>query len=147
MQVLTHDAGATGTLHRPLQTARCITMTKCGDCGNEIDEPHNVPYEKRKRCPSCGSTSARRLVEGSATVAVRANVSSVTSVERGLNDVRLAVLGILVSIAVSVGFGVEGAWWVQTAAAAGTFLVGALLLSLQWSRHLMMDFMHRITGH
>ena len=105
-----------------------------------------TPIEERQACPSCGSTSRTRIVELEATVAGRATIPAAESVERGLNDIRLTVLGILVGIALSVGFGVDSSWPVQVAAAVGTFVGSALLIRWKESRHLMMEFMHRVTG-
>ena len=57
-------------------------------------------------------------------------------VERGLNDIRLAVLGILVGIALTVGFGVPGSVWVQVLAGLGAFATGCVLIRWRWSlRH------------
>lgn len=111
-----------------------------------IDEAHDVAFKDRKPCPSCGSTSRTRLVEVEATVAAQANVSAAGSVERGLNDVRLAVLGILVGIALSVGFGVQQPWPFAIGAAVATFAGSAALIRWRWSRNLMMAFMHWLTG-
>ncbi len=69
------------------------------------------------------------------------------SVERGLNDVRLAVLGILVGIGLTVGFGLPAIWPIRLGAGAGAFLGAAGLIAWPRSRHLLMAFMHRLTGH
>ncbi|MEP6978091.1 MAG: hypothetical protein ABI948_08560 [Thermoleophilia bacterium] len=39
--------------------------------------------------------------------------STTTEVERGLNGIRLAVLGIVVGIALTVAFGVQAVWWAR----------------------------------
>jgi len=76
------------------------------------------------------------------------NVSGSVSaeVERALNDVRLAVLGILVGIGLAVGFGVPGPWWAKFLAGAGAFAVACLLIGWGRSRNYLMEFMHRLTG-
>jgi hypothetical protein len=68
------------------------------------------------------------------------------TVERGLNETRLAVLGILVGIGLAVGFGVPGPWEVKLAAGLGSFAVACLLIRWTWSRHHLMEFMHWLTG-
>jgi hypothetical protein len=123
-----------------------MSLTLCGDCGAEIPEPHDTPYEARQACPTCGSTSRRRLVEVAASLTAGASISTAGSVERGLNDLRLAVLGILVGIALSVAFGIDASWPVQVAAGVATFACSAALIRWPKSRHLMMQFMHRVTG-
>jgi hypothetical protein len=69
-----------------------------------------------------------------------------TKVERGLNGVRLAVLGILVGIGLSVGFGVPGPFWVGIVAGLGSFLLACLLIWWPPSRQRLMAFMYRLTG-
>jgi hypothetical protein len=81
----------------------------------------------------------------SGTINVSGSVSA--EVERALNDVRLAVLGILVGVALTVGFGVPCSWWVQVLAGLGAFAVGCVLIRWRWSRNHLMEFMHRVTGH
>lgn len=68
------------------------------------------------------------------------------TVERGLNDIRLAVLGILVGIALAVGFGVEARWWIQLVAGIGSFAVACFLVRWPQSRRRLMSFAHRLTG-
>jgi hypothetical protein len=84
-------------------------------------------------------------VEGSVTV--KASASARAEVERGLNDMRLAVLGILVGIGLTVGFGVPGSWLVQVVAGVAAFAAGCLLIRWSRSRHYLMEFMHWVTGH
>lgn len=50
------------------------------------------------------------------------------SVKRGLNDIRLAVLGILVGIRLGVGLGVAGPWWAGVLAGAGSFAAACFLI-------------------
>jgi hypothetical protein len=78
-------------------------------------------------------------------VTATSTVTAKLSVDRGLNEMRLAVLGILVTIGLTVGFGVDGPWWSQLAAGGGSFVFSALLIKLPRSRHLMMSFMHWLT--
>jgi hypothetical protein len=73
-------------------------------------------------------------------------VSARLSVDRGLNDMRLAVLGILVAIGLTVGLGVHGEWFVRIAWGVGSVAVAVLLIKWPWSRHKMMLFMHWLTG-
>lgn len=77
-------------------------------------------------------------------VGVAGSVSA--NVERALNDVRIGVLGILVGIALTVGFGVPGSWWVQAAAGAASFALSCALIRWRFSRHHLMNFIHRLTG-
>ena len=79
-----------------------------------------------------------------ATVGVKASVT--TEVERGLNGIRLAVLGIVVGIALTVAFGVEVAWWVRVLLGVGTFALTCFLFWWRPVRSVLMAFMYRITG-
>lgn len=117
-------------------------MTRCGECGRELGDEYDQPM--RKPCPECGSS--RRTFEDSATVTVKIDVSAQEEIERGLNDLRLAVLGILVGIALAVMFGVPGSWWVRGGAGVASFAFGCFLLWWRPSRHYLMEFMHRVTG-
>jgi hypothetical protein len=65
-------------------------------------------------------------------------------VERALNDIRLAVLGILVTIGLSVGFGVPGPWWCQILAGVGA--VAVVCAAIRWLEHPLMTVMHWLTG-
>jgi hypothetical protein len=85
--------------------------------------------------------------ELAATVTGRAVVSGTATVVRGLNELRLAVLGILVGIGLAVGFGVEGRWWVQLVAGIGSFVLACFLVWWPPSRRRLMSFMHWLTGH
>lgn len=120
-----------------------VADTRCAGCQRELPEGHDLP--ERKPCPDCGSLAREHSV--TATAAVHASASVSAEVERGLNDVRLAVLGILVGIALTVGFGVPCSWWVQVLAGLGAFAVGCVLIRWRWSRNHLMEFMHRVTGH
>jgi hypothetical protein len=117
----------------------------CGNpnCLTPLEEPNGLPPAERKPCPNCGTLT--RTISVEAAVVARAVVSAAGSVERGLNDTRLAVLGILVTIGLTVGFGIDAAWPWRVVAGVGSFAFAAFLIWWRWSRHRMMDFMHRIT--
>ncbi len=66
-------------------------------------------------------------------------------VTRALNETRLAVLGILVSIGLTVAFGVGGPWWVELLAGLGSFAVSCGLIRWRTSRNFLMKFMHFVT--
>ena len=71
---------------------------------SEPDQPHEpVAHEKKM--------AARLGMRASATA----------EVQRGLNGIRLAVLGIVVGIALTVAFGVQAAWWMRVLLGIGTF--------------------------
>jgi hypothetical protein len=80
------------------------------------------------------------------TAGVTVSASVEGQVERSLNDTRLAVLGILVTIALAVGFGVSASWPIKLAAAVGAFLLACLLIRAPWSRKRLMSFMYWLTG-
>jgi predicted RNA-binding Zn-ribbon protein involved in translation (DUF1610 family) len=117
-------------------------MTRCSNCGIEV--PPDEPGEERRPCPNCGSLA--RTYEASASATVSVSASAQATVERGLNDIRLAVLGILVGISLAVGFGVSCPWWEQLAAGLGSFAVSCFLIRWSRTRHLLMTFMHWLTG-
>jgi hypothetical protein len=62
-------------------------------------------------------------VEGASSLHLGLDMKTAGDVERALNDIRLAVLGILVTIGLSVGFGVPGPWWCQILAGVGAVAV------------------------
>jgi hypothetical protein len=119
---------------------------RCGNpaCGAPIDEPTAQSAEARQPCPRCGSTRRTFTAELTSEIKVTATIDA--RVTRGLNEVRLADLGVLVGIGLTVGFGLDSAVCVRVVAGAGSFVLGAGLIAWPRSRHLMMDFMHRITG-
>lgn len=82
--------------------------------------------------------------ELTATVGTKADIA--VTVVRGLNELRLAVLGILVGIGLAVGFGVEGGWWVQLVAGADSFVLACFLVWWSPSRRRLMSFVHWLTG-
>lgn len=93
------------------------------------------------------TSGERKPVEMTATVGTTASLSGTAAVERGLNELRLAVLGILVGIGLSVGFGIEASWWIQLIAGIGSFVGACFLVWWRPSRHRLMSFMHRLTAH
>lgn len=84
-------------------------------------------------------------VELSAQVVGRATITAKESVTRGLNETRLAVLGILVGIALTVGFGIPGSAWIRIAGGVASFIVACTLIKWGTSRHYLMAFMHWLT--
>ncbi len=74
------------------------------------------------------------------------------AVQRGFNDTRLAILGILASIALTVAFGVQHvAWWWRVALGPLVFFgIGAIahvVLSRERPTHCVMGFAHWVLGH
>jgi hypothetical protein len=61
------------------------------------------------------------------------------TVDRVLDDVRLALLGILLSIGLSVGFGVPGSWCVGLA--SGVAATGIAVVALRWWSGALARFM------
>jgi hypothetical protein len=123
------------------------TGVRCGNpaCGEPINEPRDTSAEARQPCPRCGSTSRTFDVELTSR-AIEVSASLETRVTRGINELRLAVVGILVTIGLTVGIGFDSAWWIGVLAGAGSFLLAAGLIAWRRSRHWLMAFMHRITG-
>lgn len=123
------------------------TLVYCGtpECHTRIDEPSDLPASERKPCPKCGTLSRQFYGSVSSTIHVTSSVEA--TVERGLNDTRLAVLGILVGISLTVGFGVQTCWPYRVALAVGSFVFAAGLIRWRRSRHWLMKFMHWLTGH
>jgi hypothetical protein len=84
--------------------------------------------------------------EKALTANVGVKASMTTEVERGLNGIRLAVLGIVVGIALTVAFGVEATWWVRVLLGFGTFALTCFVFWWRPVRSVLMAFMNRITG-
>lgn len=97
--------------------ASAEVKANCAACGEPIDEPTDLPEAERQPCPNCGSRARAFNANISTSVTLTASVE--TEAERGLNDVRLAVLGILVAIGLTVGFGVAGPIWLRSVAGVG----------------------------
>lgn len=53
-----------------------------------------------------------------------------TSTSLALTTGGITILGVLLSVGVSVGFGVQGQWWVRVLAGAGTTLVLVAVVKL-----------------
>jgi hypothetical protein len=83
------------------------------------------------------------IYEKTGSLLPAAGLSGEAKVERGLNDLRLGVLGILVGIGLAFGFGVHGPWWVQFVAGGGSFAVACLLF--RWRPSWLMRFVHWLT--
>jgi hypothetical protein len=47
-----------------------IQKAKCNNCGNQLDEPYNIPFEKRKPCTQCGSLNRAFQINVSDTMQV-----------------------------------------------------------------------------
>jgi hypothetical protein len=121
------------------------TVVRCGNpsCRTLIEEPSDTAAEARQPCPRCGSTGRTFEVELTSQINVIASLE--TRVTRGINELRLAVLGILVTIGLTAGIAFDSAWWVGVVAGAGSFALAAGLIAWPRSQHWMMAFMHRIT--
>jgi hypothetical protein len=91
-----------------------------------------------------GSERQPTVYEKSGTIAARASVEASVSVERGLNDIRLAVLGIVVTIGLTVGIGFQATWWVGVVAGLGSLLFACFLI--RYARQPLMSVMHWLTG-
>jgi hypothetical protein len=86
-----------------------------------------------------------RLYEEELVATVHATATGTSSVTRGLNETRLAVLGIMVMIALGSAALASG-WWQRLAVGLGAFAVSAAAIGLPWSRNYLMAFMHKLTG-
>jgi len=84
--------------------------------------------------------------QASASLKLDVNISTAAQVERALNEIRLAVLGVLVGIGLTVFFGVSGPWWERAAWGLASVGVAGFLIGWSRSRNVLMDVMHRLTG-
>lgn len=80
------------------------------------------------------------------TAPVTVSATAEGSVERGLNEIRLAVLGIVVAIGLTVGIGFDATWWIGILAGGGSFLLSCFLIGFGPARRQLMSFMHWLTG-
>ena len=83
---------------------------------------------------------------GTASLTARSGLSATGTVERGLNDIRLAVLGLLVAVGLAAA-AVPEAWLTQRAAGVRSFVFACFLVRWKRSRHLLMSFAHWLTEH
>jgi hypothetical protein len=86
------------------------------------------------------------VLEKTGTIAATSSVSAKIGVDRGLNELRLAVLGIVVTIGLTVGFGVHGAWWIRALSGLGSFALACGAIRYNPVRRRLMSFMHWLTG-
>ena len=91
---------------------------------SEYDEPSREPV----------------IHEKAMTARVTASASGQATVERGLTELRLAVLGIVITIALSVGFGLPTSWPVRLAGGILAFVVVCGLIRWKVSRTWAMRF-------
>jgi Flp pilus assembly protein TadB len=123
-----------------------IESVYCAECGARVwqGDFEKVPPEivgddaERTPCPACGAIGRahRRTISDSLTV-----TDSVTAkITRGISADRLGVLAVLLGVLLGV-WALAGPLW-----ATLSLIVLAVVLRLQWTRHLLMEGMHRITG-
>jgi hypothetical protein len=122
-----------------------MLLVKCESCQRVLRESPFLLEHERQPCPDCGSRE-RTTFEPASDATLYLSGTGVESFDRGLDGIRLAVLGILVSIGLSVGFGVPADWPIAVAAGLGSFVFASLLIRWSRSRHLMMEFMYRLIG-
>ena len=121
---------------------------RCSDCGAEL--PPDEPGAERQPCPACGSR--RRTHEVTATATVGVTASTETTVERAVNEARMAALFVIFTTVVGVGMtvGFAASWWLGVLAAVLTAAATALLIAAVYRvsavRQVAMELMHRITG-
>ena len=129
---------------RPTITA----VTRCSDCGAKL--PPDEPNVERRPCPNCGSL--RRTYEKGMTATVNLSGSVEASVERGVNETRMAAFFVIFTTVVGVGMTVGFATcaWLGVLAAVLTAATTALLIAVVYRvrrvRQVVMELMHRITG-
>lgn len=68
------------------------------------------------------------------------------TVERVLDEVRLALLGVLLSIGFAVGFGVPGPWWVGGLSGVAATVIAAAVLRSRRSERALARLMHSVLG-
>jgi predicted RNA-binding Zn-ribbon protein involved in translation (DUF1610 family) len=136
------------TAATPAKLDRAMATVRCAECKREV--PAEEPGAERLPCPDCGSLAREHAVSAHSTVHVESSVSA--TVERGVNEARMAALLAIFAIAVSAGIQegyASGAWGGLIAFTATLLLTGALatlVYRVPRVRHLVMDAMHRITG-
>lgn len=122
---------------------------RCADCGTEL--PPDEPDVERQPCPNCGSL--RRTHDASMTTAVNVSGSVKTSsVERAVNEARMAAFFVIFTTVVGVGMtvGFARCAWLGVLAGVLTAVATALLIAAVYRvrgvRQVVMELMHRITG-
>jgi hypothetical protein len=63
-----------------------------------------------------------------------------------VNETRLAVLGIVVTIGLTVGIGFDATWWIGVLAGGGSFLLSCFVIRFRPARRQLMSFTHWLTG-
>jgi hypothetical protein len=103
------------------------TVSRCAKCDSALAERPDVPAEKRKLCPTCGSTA--RVVSGSATLGVNVTVVAPPAMARA----SAPAPKIVISNLEDAGFSLQwlqlspgGAWMVRVFDRQGEWLDGAV---------------------
>lgn len=79
------------------------------------------------------------MITGKVGLAAESDMAVAATVRRGLNELRLAVLGIVVGIALTVAFGVQDVGLIaRVGIGISTFIVVALLFHCERSRRVLM---------
>jgi hypothetical protein len=124
-------------------------VTRCANCDAEV--PADEPGVEREPCPNCGSL--RRTHEARASLTVGVDISTKASVERAVNEARMTAFALIFATAIGVGLAVGLAtsfgygFLAGLASAAATALLLAAVYRVDSVRQLVMELMHRITGH
>jgi hypothetical protein len=99
--------------------------------------PHvqGVRDNPQRECPVTPDESEQRhepvIYEKAMTAGVTASASVQKTVERGLTELRLAVLGIVLTIALSVGFGTPASWPIRIA--CGVLAIAVVCALIRWN--------------
>jgi hypothetical protein len=123
-------------------------VTRCSNCGAEVAP--DEPGVERQPCLKCGSLA--RTHELSATAVAGTSASVELTVERGVNEARMAGFVVIFATALSVGLAVGFAAGALLGVVAGlaavvsTALLLAAIYRVPAVRQVVMEFMHRITG-
>ena len=86
-----------------------------------------------------------KVFEKTLTAHVGVSAQAKMSVDRGLNDIRLAVLGILVAVGLAAAT-IPDVWSSQLLAGVGVFVFACFLVGWGRTRHYLMSFAHWLTG-
>lgn len=82
-------------------------------------------------------------------VAAKSRMTAKAHAVRGVNALRVAVLGVLLAFGVgvaAVAASLDASWWVAALVGAGSTLLSMLILGWARSRNWLMSLLHRITG-